>query len=104
MQAVDRDPVSAIDLTNFRPGKVTEVSRSQEIRGYLATNVLGWAGAFALVLAASYLIRLGIDSGWLTPARQVGIAALFGLTLIAAGFFLDASARRYAGLLPGGTS
>jgi hypothetical protein len=68
----------------------------------MATNVLGWAGAFALVLAASYLIRLGIDSGWLTPARQVGIAAIFGLTLIAAGFFLDASVRRYAGLLPGG--
>jgi len=67
-----------------------------------ASNILGWGGAFALVLAASYLIRLGIDSGWLTPARQLGIAAMFGLALVGSGFLLGAGAttRRYAGLLP----
>lgn len=65
-----------------------------------ASSVLGWGGAFALVLAASYLIRLGIDSGWLTPARQLVIAAVFGLALVVAGFVLRESNRRYAGLLP----
>ena len=68
-----------------------------------AGNILGWGGAFALVLAASYLIRLGIDSGWLTPARQLGIAAMFGFALIGSGFLLgerDTGQRRYAGLLP----
>lgn len=63
-------------------------------------NVLGWGGALALVLAASYLIRLAIDSGWLTPLRQVTFAAIFGLLLVGAGFVLRRKYRDYAGLLP----
>jgi len=66
----------------------------------LVGNVLGWGGALALVLAASYLIRLAIDSGWLTPIRQVCFAAIFGLLLVAAGFVLRRRYRDYAGLLP----
>lgn len=65
-----------------------------------AANILGWGGAIALVLAASYLIRLAIDSGWLTPTRQVAFAAIFGLILVASGFVLRRDYRRYAGLLP----
>ena len=68
----------------------------------LVTSLLGWGGAIALVLAAAYLIRLGIDSGWLTPMRQVAMAVIAGLVLIAAGFRLRALDRRYAGLLPAG--
>ncbi len=66
------------------------------------TNLLGWAGATALVLAAAYLIRLAIESGWLTPARQVGLAVLGGLILIGAGLALRQRDRRYASLLPAG--
>jgi len=66
----------------------------------LVTSALGWGGGVALVLAAAYFIRLGIDAGWLTPAVQVGSAAVFGSVLIGAGFGLRASDRRYAGLLP----
>jgi uncharacterized membrane protein len=66
-----------------------------------ATNFLGWAGAIALVLAATYLIRLAIDTGWLTPTIQVGCAGLFGLALIGAGLMMRDTDRRYAGLLPG---
>jgi uncharacterized membrane protein len=62
--------------------------------------VLGWGGGIALLLAAAYLIRLGVDSGWLTPTRQVGFAALSGLALIASGFFTRKDARHYTGLLP----
>jgi len=64
------------------------------------TNLLGWSGAVALVLAAAYLIRLAIDAGWLTPSVQVGAAALFGVALIVAGFALSGISERYAGLLP----
>jgi len=63
-------------------------------------NILGWGGAIALLLAASYLIRLAIDSGWLTPIRQVSFAAIFGLLLIGAGLALRRNDREYAGLLP----
>lgn len=76
-------------------------------RGYAgsqpkATTILGWGGVAALVLATIYLIRLAIDSGWLTPERQVVLAALFGLSLIAAGFILRGRYPRYASLLPAG--
>jgi len=68
----------------------------------LATSLLGWGGVTALVLAAAYLIKLGIDLGWLTPARQTALAALGGLTLIGTGVALRQADRRYAGLLPAG--
>ena len=65
-----------------------------------ATSILGWGGAAAFVLAAAYLIRLGIDSGWLTPLVQIAVAAAGGLLLIVAGFRLRDSNPRYAGYLP----
>ena len=64
-----------------------------------ATTVLGWGGVAALVLATAYLIRLAIDSGWLTPVRQVGMAGIFGVGLITTGLFLKDSYRRYGSLL-----
>ena len=70
--------------------------------GITATTVLGWGGVAALVLATAYLIRLAIDSGWLTPVRQVGIAGVFGVGLIATGLMLRDSVRRYGSLLPAG--
>ncbi len=54
----------------------------------------------AMVAAAAYLIRLAIDSGWLTPVRQIGLAVIGGLALIIIGAVLRRSDRRYAGLLP----
>ena len=68
----------------------------------LATTILGWSGATALVLAAAYIIRLAIQSGWLTPERQIGLAVLSGLALIVTGFLLRNIDRRYASLLPAG--
>lgn len=66
-----------------------------------ATTVLGWGGMAALTLAAGYLIRLAITAGWLTPVRQVALAALLGIALILVGFSLIARNPRYASLLPG---
>jgi uncharacterized membrane protein len=63
-------------------------------------GLLGWSGGVALLLAASYLIRLGIDNGWLTPERQIALATLLAFVLIGTGFALRARALRYAGLLP----
>jgi hypothetical protein len=71
-------------------------------RPSLVTSFLGWGGAVALVLAAAYLIRLAVESGWLTPVRQVTLAAISGLAMIAAGFLLRGVNRQYAGLLPAG--
>ena len=65
-----------------------------------ATQILGWSGAAALVLAAVYFIRLAIDAGWLTPERQVAVAALCGVGLTWIGFALRNANRNYASLLP----
>jgi len=89
-------PRSAPTVQPSRPAP----RRDDEPRPALATSILGWGGALALVLAAAYLIRLAIDTGWLTPLRQVGLAAIAGLALIGAGFALRATSRAYAGLLP----
>lgn len=68
--------------------------------GSAITSILGWGGALAFVLAAAYVIRLGIDSGWLTPVVQVAAAMAGGIVLIGAGFALRGSWSRYAGYLP----
>jgi hypothetical protein len=45
-------------------------------------------------------VKLAIDAGWLTPARQVGLAVTFGAALIAGGLILRTRDEEYAGLLP----
>lgn len=71
-------------------------------RHFPVTQVLGWTGASAIVLAMAYLIRLGLESGWLTPARQLGLALGAACALIVAGLRLRTEDRTYAGLLPAG--
>jgi uncharacterized membrane protein len=68
--------------------------------GSAVTSILGWGGALAFLLAAAYVIRLGIDSGWLTPVVQVAAVVAGGIVLIGAGFGLRGSWERYAGYLP----
>jgi uncharacterized membrane protein len=65
-------------------------------------NWLGIIAVICFVLAAGFIVKLSIDSGWLTPARQIGMAALLGFALIGAGLALLRSDRGYASLLPGG--
>lgn len=64
------------------------------------TNLLGWAGATALVMASVYLVMLAIDAGWLTPLRQVMLAMLGGAMCIGAGLLLREKDMHYASLLP----
>lgn len=64
-------------------------------------NWLGIVASICFVFAAAFIIKLSIDSGWLTPERQIGLAVLLGIGLIAAGFALMEADREYASLLPG---
>jgi uncharacterized membrane protein len=66
------------------------------------TQILGWTGATAIVLAMAYLVRLALDTGWLTPERQLALAVLTALALIGAGLWLRHADRVYASLLPAG--
>lgn len=63
-------------------------------------NWLGFTALICFVLAAGLIIKLSIDSGWLTPTRQIGISALLGTSLIGAGLWFMKLDRKYASLLP----
>ncbi len=93
-------PQPSVAAPAGRPIVRSAPSAQSQKESQLIGNILGWGGAIALLLAASYLIRLAIDSGWLTPVRQVASAAVFGLLLIGFGFALRKNNREYAGLLP----
>jgi len=65
------------------------------------SQFLAVVGVCCFVLAASFLIKLAIDAGWLTPERQMAMATLFGFALIGTGLkFRDYDAR-YFSFLPG---
>lgn len=66
-----------------------------------ASWLLGIVAVICFVLAASFLVKLAIDSGWLTPARQLSMAAILGGTLIAAGVVFAERDVAYLSLLPG---
>jgi uncharacterized membrane protein len=63
---------------------------------------LGIAAVVCFILAASFIVKLSIDSGWLNYARQVGLAAALGITLIVVGVWGRKSDNRYLALLPAG--
>ncbi len=84
------------------PARRSGAVQQHEKHALPVTQILGWTGATALVLAMAYLIRLALDAGWLTPERQLVLAVLSGFSLIAAGLRLRASDREYASLLPAG--
>lgn len=74
----------------------TTLSASLEKPG----NWLGIIAVICFVLAAGFIIKLSIESGWLTPIRQLGLVVILGLSLIGAGFSLLKSDREYASFLP----
>lgn len=63
-------------------------------------NLLGIVAIICFVLAGGFIIKLSIDTGWLTPLRQVIIAALFGFGLIAVGLKALNLDKAYMSKLP----
>lgn len=47
-----------------------------------------WVGGLALALGGVFMVKYAIESGLLSPAVRLSLAALFGLVLIAAGEFI----------------
>jgi uncharacterized membrane protein len=64
------------------------------------SNLLGIVGVCCLVVAMILLIKFSIDSGWLTPARQLILAGLFGSALVSVPFFFTSKEKDYLSLLP----
>jgi uncharacterized membrane protein len=69
-------------------------------RAMKSGNWLGIIAIICFIFAAGFIIKLSVESGWLTPTRQIIIAACFGMALIISGFILRENYRAYASLLP----
>jgi uncharacterized membrane protein len=65
-------------------------------------NLLGIIGIVCFVFAAAYIVKLAIDSGWLTPVRQVLMAGMLGVSMIGAGLTLRDRDEEYISFLPAG--
>lgn len=63
-------------------------------------QVLGIIALVCFVFASALIVKLAIDSGWLTQIRQVALSYLLGATLIGSGFWLLDKDRAYAAILP----
>lgn len=97
-------PAPSPDFTFHREPRPRPQSLPRESTrtSFSVTQILGWGGVAALVLATAYVIKLGVDLGWLTPGRQILLALLAGCGLIGGGFALRDADRHYASLLPAG--
>ncbi|RYZ68932.1 MAG: DUF2339 domain-containing protein, partial [Proteobacteria bacterium] len=62
---------------------------------------LGMFGVGCFVLAVGYLVKIGIDAGWLTPIRQMILAYAFSGLLVMGGIRLKSADFLYASYLPG---
>ena len=49
-------------------------------------NWLGLIAVAHFVLAAGFILKLSIETEWLTPGRQIGLAIVLGMSLVGAGF------------------
>jgi uncharacterized membrane protein len=76
-------------------------SPTPELSYALRGNWLGIIAAICFILAGAFIVKLSVESGWLTPVRQIGLAAMLGIGLVGAGLALQRSDRAYAALLPG---
>jgi uncharacterized membrane protein len=96
-------PTIAPTISSVSPSQSMPLGTTRRIEPVEQPKSGHWLGAIAVicfVLAAGFIIKLSIDSGWLTHERQLGLATLFGFSLIGAGFWLLKSDREYASLLP----
>ncbi len=93
---------NAVGSSQSIPVKAMYAQRmSKPVDSVNVTNLLGWAGATALVMASIYLVVLAIDAGWLTPVRQILLALLGGIACIGVGLLLRNKDMHYASMLPG---
>lgn len=64
-----------------------------------ALKILPLIGVICFVLAGVFMVRLAIDSGWLTPERQWGLLGLLGLVLTACGRWIEKIDKNYRSYL-----
>lgn len=75
-------------------------TRQKSIQKPMSGNWLGFVAAVCFILAACFIVKLSIVSGWLTHEKQLGVATLFGMALFTGGLVISNADRMYACFLP----
>ncbi|MEN9911829.1 MAG: hypothetical protein RI956_273 [Pseudomonadota bacterium] len=82
------------------PVRTQVVYASPDLSSINATQLMAWCASITFVFASLYFLKLVYDTGWLTPARQVGLAYLASMSLVAFGFLFQKKADIYSAYLP----
>ncbi|MBL7480923.1 DUF2339 domain-containing protein [Legionella bononiensis] len=85
---------------NKQPAEEPGQEEIKEIPKPISGNLLGVVSSICFILAAGFIFKLSIDSGWLTHEKQLGLASLLGLALFAAGILISNTDKLYASFLP----
>ncbi|WP_454780966.1 DUF2339 domain-containing protein [Legionella sp. WA2022007384] len=81
---------------SIKDKRSTQKSTSKPMSG----NWLGLVASVCFILAACFIVKLSIESGWLTHEKQLGVATLFGMALFTGGIIISSADRIYACFLP----
>lgn len=79
-----RGPAAARPVTEDGSLQVDVVTR-ESLESRIGARWAVWVGGLALALGGIFMVRYAIESGLLSPAVRLTLAALFGLVLVAAG-------------------
>ena len=77
---------SAYDRPEYTDEDIARSETSDNQYSTLITKVqsnwLGFIAVICFVLAGGFIIKLSIDSGWLSCEKRIGLSTLFGIGLI----------------------
>ncbi|HYE29706.1 MAG TPA: DUF2339 domain-containing protein [Allosphingosinicella sp.] len=76
------------------PGQSRRETLGAFFERWVGGRLMIWVGGIALAVAGVLLVRYSIQIGLITPPVQMGVAALFGLLLLALGEFARSRADR----------
>ncbi|KGP62852.1 hypothetical protein EP47_14325 [Legionella norrlandica] len=96
--------IGDVSPASERPSKLIKnkktVNRTKQTPKPMSGNWLGFVASVCFILAAGFIVKLSIESGWLTHEKQLGVATLFGMALFGAGIVISSADRTYACFLP----
>jgi len=92
-------PIAPIKQSKLIKNKKS-VDRSKSTPKPMSGNWLGFVASACFILAACFIVKLSIESGWLTHEKQLGVATLFGMALFIGGIVISNADRIYACFLP----
>ena len=87
-------------ITTSEPKKISDLkTKSKSFFG--SSNLLAVTATICFILASSFTVKLALDSGWLTPFRQLGLSFGLGAVLCTLGRYLKSIDIDYRSYLSG---